>query len=172
MKNKTIDVIKNRVSCRDYSDKKVSLKKLQLILEAGRSAPSACNRQIADITAVRKTSNISKIRDLSKKLMNRDVMYGASTIVLVHAPREDAFCAQDCSCIIENIMVAATALKIDSCWINQFDELLSKEEAKKLRKTLGIPEDHRIVGSVALGYRKEGIVIAVKAKDGINVVIK
>ena len=169
---KTIDIIKSRVSCRDYSEKKVSLKKLQMILEAGKSAPSACNRQIADITAVRKNSNILKIRDLSKSLMNRDVMYGASTIVLVHAPREDNFTAQDCSCIIENMMVAATALKIDSCWINQFDELLGTNEAKKLRKSLGISEDHRVVGSVALGYRKEGTVIAVKAKDGINVVIK
>ena len=169
---KTIDVIKNRVSCRNYSEKKVSLKKLETILDAGKSAPSACNRQIADITAVRKNSNILKIRDLSKRLMNRDVMYGASTIVLVHAPREDAFTAQDCSCIIENLMIAATALKIDSCWINQFDELLSSNEAKKLRKTLDIPEDHRVVGSVALGYRKEGTVIEVKAKDGINVVIK
>lgn len=169
---KTIDVIKNRVSCRSYSEKKVSLKKLNEILEAGRSAPSACNRQIADITAVRKSSNISKIRDLSKSLMNRDVMYGASTIVLVHAPREDAFCAQDCSCIIENMMIAATALKIDSCWINQFDELLKIEAAKKLRKSLGIPDDHRIVGSVALGYRNDGTEIPVKSKDGISVTIK
>lgn len=169
---KAIDAIKNRVSCRDYSDKKVSLKKLQMILEAGQAAPSACNRQIADITAVRKGVYINKIRDLSKCLMNRDVMYGASTIVLVHAPREDAFCAQDSSCIIENMMVAATALKIDSCWINQFDEFLSANEAKKLRKSLGIPEDHRVVGSVALGFRKEGAVIAVKAKDGINIAIK
>ena len=172
MSNKVVDVIKSRVSCREYSNKKVSLKKLQMILEAGKSAPSACNRQIADITAVRKNSNILKIRDLSKRLMNRDVMYGASTIVLVHASREDAFTAQDCSCIIENIMIAATALKIDSCWINQFDELLNAAEARKLRKLLNIPDDHRIVGSVALGYRKEGAVIAIKNKDGIKVEIK
>ncbi|MBQ0008879.1 MAG: nitroreductase family protein [Firmicutes bacterium] len=135
MSNKVIETIKSRVSCREYSAKKVSIKKLEMILEAGKSAPSACNRQIADITAVRKSSNILKIRELSKCLMNRDVMYGASTIVLVHAPREDAFCAQDCSCIIENMMIAATALKIDSCWINQFDELLNANEAKSL-------EDH------------------------------
>lgn len=169
---KAIDAIKNRVSCRDFSDKKVSLKKLQMILEAGQAAPSACNRQIADITAVRKGVYINKIRDLSKCLMNRDIMYGASTIVLVHAPKVDAFCAQDCSCIIENMMVAATSLKIDSCWINQFDELLVSNEAKKLRKSLGIPDNHRVVGSVALGYRKDGAVIQIKAKDGINVDIK
>ena len=172
MPNKIIETIKSRVSCREYTEKKVSLKKLELILEAGKSAPSACNRQIADITAVRKGVYINKIRDLAKRLMNRDVMYGASTIVLVHGPKDDAFTPQDCSCIIENMMVAATALKIDCCWINQFDELLSSSEAKKLRKALEIPDDHRIVGSVALGYRKEGTTIAVKDKNGINVVVK
>lgn len=172
MANKVIEVIKNRVSCRDYSNKRVSLKKLEMILEAGKSAPSACNRQIADITAVRKSLYINKIRDLSKHLMNRDVMYGASTIVLVHAPKDDPFCAQDCSCIIENMMVAATALKIDSCWINQFDELLGASEAKKLRKSLGIPEDHRVVGSVALGYRKDGLKIEVKDKKNVNIIVK
>lgn len=64
---KTIDLIKSRVSCRDYSEKKVSIKKLQMILDAGKSAPSACNRQIADITAVRKSSYILKIRELSER---------------------------------------------------------------------------------------------------------
>lgn len=170
--NKTLEIITNRVSCREYTDKKVSIKKLEIILDAGKSAPSACNRQIADITAIRKSHYINRIRELSKEHMSRDVMYGASTIVLVHAPRNDNFCVQDCSCIIENMMLAATALKIDSCWINQFDELLSTKEGQKLRKSLGIPQDNRIVGSVSLGYRKDGTVIAVKNKDGIKVVIK
>lgn len=172
MANKVINIITSRVSCREYSAKKVSLKKLQDILNAGKSAPSACNRQIANITCVRKASMMNKLVDLSKALMNRDVMYGATTIVLIHAPREDKFCVQDCSCIIENMMVAATSLKIDSCWINQFDELLSANEAKRIRKSLGIPDENRIVGSVALGYRKDGVSIAIKNKDGINVTIK
>lgn len=170
--NKMIETIKGRVSCRAYSEKKVSPTKLNLILEAGRSAPSACNRQIACITAVRKTSLMKSLRGLANKVMNRDVMYGASTIVLVHAPREDAFTAQDCSCILENIFLAAAALKIDSCWINQFDELLYSPEGHKLLKKLGIPEDHRIVGSAALGYRKEGLKIDIKDKSNIKVEVK
>lgn len=92
MSKKVIDVIKSRVSCRAYSDKKVSIKKLEIILDAGKSAPSAMNRQIADITVVRKSSYVSKLRELSLKLSNRDAMYGAGTIILVHVPREDAFC--------------------------------------------------------------------------------
>ena len=169
---KTIDVIKNRVSCRSFSDKKVSLKKLNEILLAGQSAPSAMNRQIANITAVRRSPKIEALRELGKLLEKRDVMYGAKTLVLVHAPRDDKYCIQDCSCILENIFVAAASLKIDSCWINQFDVLLASEEGKKLRKKLGIPKENMIVGSAALGYRKEGTKIEVKNKNDVVVDIK
>lgn len=169
---KTIDVIKSRYSCREYSDKKVSLKKLNEILLAGQSAPSAMNRQIATITAVRRTSNVEALRELGKLLAKRDVMYGSKTIVLVHAPRDDKFCIQDSACILENIFVSAAALKIDSCWINQFDELLSSEEGKKLRKKLGIPQENMIVGSAALGYRKEGSKVELKDKSNIAIDIR
>lgn len=172
MANKAIEAIKTRVSCRDFSERKVSSKKLLEIAEAGRSAPSACNRQIATITVVKNKGNVEKLRALGQELMNRDVMYKAHSIILVSAPREDSFTAQDCSCILENIFVAANALKIDSCWINQFDELLSSEKGQKVKKTLGIPAENRVIGSAALGYRSEGTVISVKNKDGIKVVIK
>lgn len=169
---KVIDVIKNRFSCREYSDKKLSLKKLNEILLAGQSAPSAMNRQIAKITAVRRSSKVEALRELGKLLSKRDVMYGAKTIVLVHAPREDRFCIQDCTCVLENIFVAARALKIDSCWINQFDELLSSEEGQKLRKRLGIPKENMIVGSAILGYRKENAKIEIKDKSNITIDIQ
>ena len=169
---KVIDVIKGRFSCREYSDKKVSLKKLNEILLAGQSAPSAMNRQIAKITAVRRSSKVEALRELGKLLSKRDVMYGAKTIVLVHAPREDRFCIQDCTCVLENIFVAASALKIDSCWINQFDELLGSEEGKKLRKKLGIPKENMVVGSAILGYRKEGSKVDIKSKSNITIDIQ
>lgn len=166
---KVIDVMKSRFSCREYSDKKVSLKKLNEILLAGQSAPSAMNRQIAKITVIRRSSKVEALRELGKLLAKRDVMYGANTIVLVHAPREDRFCIQDCACVLENIFLAATSLKIDSCWINQFDELLSSQEGKKLRKKLGIPQENMIVGSAILGYRKEGTKIEIKDKSNITI---
>lgn len=111
MSNKTLECIYSRVSCREYDKKKVSLKKLEAILEAGKMAPSAMNRQIASITCVRSKSNIEKLRALSLEEAKRDCMYGANTIVLVHGPREDRFTVQDCSCILENFSWLQTRLK-------------------------------------------------------------
>ena len=172
MANKAIDAINTRVSCRDYDERKVSLKKLMQILEAGKMAPSAMNRQIASITCVRSKAKVEQLRELSKELMNRDCMYGANTIVLVHGPRDDHFTVQDCSCVLENIFVAANALKIQSCWINQFDELFESNKGKKIKAKLGIPEDHRIVGSASLGFARNPEKLEIKARKEDFITIK
>lgn len=172
MGNKTLEIIKNRVSCRSYSDKKVPFKKVLEIAEAGKFAPSGKNRQIANMFIVKSKRNIEKLRGLSEKVLNRDCMYGANTIILVAGPRDDAFTFQDCSCILENMFVAANALKIASCWINQFEELFNTIDGLKVKKSLGIPDDFRIVGSCILGYPSTGEFPATKErkKDFIKIV--
>ena len=164
MKNKTIELIKSRTSCRAYSDKKVSLKKALEVAEAGKFAPSGMNRQIANIYVINSKAKVEKLRNLSLKIRDRDCMYGAKTIILVGAPRGDRFTDLDCSCILENMFLAAHALKLSSCWINQFDEFFQTKDGLKVKKSLGIPEDYRIVGSCILGYAKEGNEPAVKER--------
>ena len=164
MANKTIENIKNRVSCRSYSEKKVSIKKVMEIAEAGKFAPSGMNRQIANIYVVNSKSKVEKLRNLSIKIRGKDCMYGARTIILVAGPREDRFTFQDCSCVLENMFIAAKALGIASCWINQFDEFFEDKDGLKVKKYLGIPEDYRVVGSCALGYPSEGTVLQVKER--------
>ena len=61
------------------------------------------------------------------------------------------------------MFIAANALHIDTCWINQLEDLLSDSNYKSLRKLLGISEDYRVIGSVILGYRKDKD-IAIKAR--------
>ena len=172
MSNKTIELIKSRVSCRAYSEKKVSLKKVLEIAEAGRFAPSAMNRQICNIYIINSKSKVEKLRTLSVKLRERDCMYGAKTVILVGGPRDDKFTFQDGSCILENMFLAAHALKISSCWINQFDDLFQEKDGLKVKKSLGIPDDYRIVGACILGYPKEGTVLASKPRKEDFIQIK
>ena len=164
MRNKTLDIIKNRVSCRSYSDKKVPLKKVFEIAEAGKYAPSGMNRQIANIYVVNSKRNIEKLRKLSLKIREKDCMYGAKTIILVAGPRDDRFTFQDCSCVLENMFVAAKALNVASCWINQFEEFFNDKEGIKVKKSLGIPEDYYIVGSCVLGYPNDPSSLKVKER--------
>ena len=164
MKNKTVDLIKSRVSCRSYSDKKVPFKKVLEVAEAGKYAPSGMNRQICNIYVVKSKRCMDKLRTLSLKIREKDCMYGAKTIILVGGPKDDPFTFQDGSCILENMFLAAHALKIDSCWINQFEQLFETKDGEKVKKSLGIPEDYRIVGSCILGYAKEPESLKVKER--------
>ena len=167
MENKVLKTIKSRVSCRSYSDKKVSLKKAMMVAEAGKFAPSGMNRQIANIYVINSKRNVEKLRRLSLEIRNKDCMYGAKTIILVAGPRDDRFTYQDCSCILENMFVAAHSLNLASCWINQFDEFFQTKNGLKVKKSLGIPEDFMVVGSCILGYPAENAVLAVKdRKEG------
>ena len=172
MANKSIELIKSRVSCRAYSDKKVSLKKALEVAEAGKFAPSGMNRQIINIFLVNSKAKVEKLRNLCLKIANRDCMYGAKTILLVGGPRGDRFTDLDGSCVLENMFLAAHALKLDSCWINQFDELFQTPDGLKVKKALGIPEDYRIVGSCILGYAKDPDSLKVKDRkeDFIKVI--
>lgn len=156
MENKTLRIIKSRVSCRAYSEKKVPLKKVLAVAEAGKFAPSGMNRQIANIYVVKTKRYVEKLRTLSINVANRDCMYGAQTVILVSGPRGDRFTFQDCSCVLENMFLAAHALGIASCWINQFEDLFSSKDGLKVKKSLGIPEDQQIVGACILGYPKDG----------------
>ena len=159
-----LKIIKTRVSCRSYSEKKVSLKKVLEIAEAGKYAPSGMNRQIANIYVVTSKRLVEKLRKLSIEVANRDCMYGAKTVILVAGPRNDRFTYQDCSCVLENMFVAANALKISSCWINQFEDLFQTKNGLKVKKALGIPEEQQIVGSCVLGYPKDNAVINPKER--------
>ena len=95
MENKVVKTIKTRVSCRAYSEKKVSLKKALEVAEAGKYAPSGKNRQIANIFVVNSKKYVERLRKLSQEQLDRDCMYGAKTIILVTGPRDDKFTYQD-----------------------------------------------------------------------------
>ena len=84
--------------------------------------------------------------------------------MIVHGPRDDRFTYQDCSCVLENMFIAAASLNINSCWINQTNELLSSPKGLKLKKALGIPEENMVVGTCILGYAAEGTKLEVKQR--------
>ena len=164
MENKVIKTIKSRVSCRSYNEKAVSLSKVKLIAECGKMAPTARNRQIPFISVIRSKKNVEKLKTLSLEVFQRDCFYGAKTMLIVHAPREDKFCIQDSTCVLENMFIAASALNIASCWINQVDDMFATEKGKKLKRALKIPEENMVVGTCILGYPNEGVKLEVKPR--------
>ena len=58
----------------------------------------------------------------------------------------------DCACALENMMIAANELDLGSCWINQLKWLNEDEALLEYERSLGLEENERIYGALAVGY--------------------
>lgn len=122
------------------------------------------------------TQNPELVAKLSK--MNADVMgskadpfYGAPTVIIVFSDSKMGTCVENGSLVMGNLMNAAHALGVDSCWIHRAREVFDSEEGKELKKQWGVPDEYIGIGHCVLGYRdceyptakprKEGFVIRV-----------
>ncbi len=79
------DVVKNRYSCKKYSERKVDRARLNEILEAGRLAPTAKNLQEQHIYVVESKENLAKIDKATP------CRYGAPTVLVVAFDKNNVF---------------------------------------------------------------------------------
>lgn len=152
--NETLQTLKNRCSVKHYTDRQVPDAVLDAILEAGLYAPSGLNNQQVFMVAVRD----KKTRDLLAQMNTRirgvadDTFYGAPCVVVVLADPEHGTWVEDGSLVMGNLLNAATALGVDSCWIHRARETFDLPEGKALLRAWGLPEHLRGVGNCILGY--------------------
>jgi nitroreductase len=144
-----MDAIKIRKSVRSYLDKPVEDEKLKTILEAGRLAPSASNRQEWRYVIVRDREERERIAEAA----NRQSFVGEAPVIIVACAETDGHimsCGQPCYPIdvaisLDHMTLVAAELSLGTCWIGAFNE-------KKVKEILGIPEHIRVVALMPLGY--------------------
>lgn len=141
--NQVIEGIKKRRSCRAYESRQISDEELNEILECGLLAPSGRNQQGIKFTVIQNKDVLDRL----KEMVGRDFIYGAPTLVVVHAPESYKFVETDGSVAIENMYIAANALGLGACWINQLKDYYGNG----LLNELGL-EKNIVTGSLALGY--------------------
>jgi nitroreductase len=145
------DVVKNRFSCKKFSDKPVPQEALDAVLEAGRLAPTAKNLQEHHIYVAQKPETFAVID------AETPCRYGASAVLVVTYDRNNVFTypgekhnsgVEDASIVATHLMLAAANAGLDSCWVNFFDP-------EKLAAALGLPENESILMLLDLGYKAE-----------------
>ena len=146
------EVIKNRYSCKKYSDRQVEADKLDKILNAGRLAPTAKNLQEQHVYVIQSPNVLAKID------MVTPCRYGAPTVLVVAFDSKNVFTypggkrdsgVEDATIVATHMILAAADEGVDSCWINFLDP-------EKLAETLGLPEDEEVLMVMDLGYAAEG----------------
>lgn len=147
-----MEAIKTRRSIRKYQDKPVEPDKLDKVLEAGRLAPSASNRQEWRYVVV---TDKGMRKKLSEAASNQRFVAQAPVIIAACAETDNhlMMCGQPCYPIdvaisLDHMTLAAWEEGLGACWIGAFDEA----EVKRL---LSIPENIRVVELLTLGHPDE-----------------
>ena len=78
--------------------------------------------------------------------------YNAPALIVTANKKDYGNNMADCACALENMMLMANALDLGSCWINQLRWLNENERLLARFRELGLAEDERIYGAVALGW--------------------
>lgn len=149
------EIIKTRRSVRVWDQKMVSEEQLQRVIDAGRWAPSSCNRQTCTFYKIydQETKDIvSRIRigRIESMIADASVLVLATVDQRPYSPNEVYAPAMDVAATIQNILLAARALGLGGCWIYWHVE--DTEMEKKLRLKLNIQEHFRIYSIICLGY--------------------
>lgn len=84
--------------------------------------------------------------------VSSDPYYGAPTLVLVFASKDNENNYRDGSLVLGNMMLAAHSIGLASCWINREDKMFETAEGKQIMKELNLPDGLMGVGALSLGY--------------------
>ncbi|MCK9298765.1 MAG: nitroreductase [Methanoculleus sp.] len=164
-------VIRERRSVRNYTGREVPDEALRAIIAAGIQAPTALGLQpwqfvvVRDRDLMRRASDyckpilIEKIGEESRpgteeflaalKTPEFSIFYNAPVLVLVLGARDVASSVLDCTLCAENMMLAAWALGIGSCWIGAAALI---EQNPEILAAMKVPGDHQIVAPLIFGY--------------------
>lgn len=195
--NEIINNILTRRSIRVFKEEQIPESDLNIILEAATFAPTGMNAQSWHFTAIHSKEKLAELNLLVQKVLvthpgadpsmpyidflknmaeapNFNFFYHAPTLVIASNSINSASAApqSDCTAALQNIFLAAHSLGIGSCWIHLLVLISDLPEIKDHLTALGVPLDHKIYGSAALGFpgrsnpkpspRKSGVITIVK----------
>lgn len=154
--NETLQTIFTRKSVRKFTDREVEKDKIELILRAAMSAPSACNQQPWEFICV---TDQKVLNELGEKLPYAKMLIGARLAFIVAADMNKALGGQgrihwidDCSAASENILLAAHSLGLGAVWTAVHP---GEDRIKTVREVLNLPESVIPLNVIPVGYPAE-----------------
>ena len=167
----TIQDLTTRRSVKKYQPTQINRADLEKILKAGMNAPSGMGRQSAVMVVVQEPDTVKQLSRMNAEVMgvHTDPFYGAPTVIVVFADKEVPTCKEDGSLVMGNLLNAAHALGLGSCWVHRAKEVFDSAEGKALMKKWGLKDSLEGIGHCILGYgegpepaekpRKDGYVV-------------
>ncbi|MBN2228680.1 MAG: nitroreductase family protein [Candidatus Thorarchaeota archaeon] len=142
-----IKAIRERRSIRKYKPTEVSDEKIDTILQAGRWAPSASNKQPWHFIVVRDHSIRSRLAEAHA--YGRFMKESPVVIVVLGDPtKHPKYHLADPHNAVQNMLLAAYHQGLSTCWMGVRDTDIEPA----FRQLLNIPEDFRVICAVSVGY--------------------
>ncbi len=174
MENIALENLKTRRSVRKFSNKEVEQEKLDAILEAATYAPTGMGAQSPAIVLVKDPEILKRISRMNAKVMARDMdpFYGAPAVALVFGNKASVPTWFEDACLVAgNLLNAAHAVGVDSCFIYRAKEVFESAEGIALLKEWGLNENYVGVANCILGYGDSPAPVAKERKaDYIRIV--
>ena len=152
-----MNTLLNRRSIRRYKEDQVPNELLDQVLTAGLYAPTGMNRQNIVMVAVRDKETRDLLSRMNAAVMgsDRDPFYGAPCVIVVLGDPEIYPVVENGSLVLGNLMNAAYAVGLGSCWIHRAKQTFETEEGKALLRKWGLKENLVGIGNCILGYADE-----------------
>ena len=183
--NEIINTILKRRSIRKFRSEQIKDQELREILNCAIHAPSAMNRQKWHFSVLRNRELMDKMVEVIKENIENSSLeflkekarspefhtfYHAPTVIVISGKDGERWMELDCGLAVQNIILSAESLNINSCVIASSDLLFMSEKGRAFIKDIGIPEGYSHICTVALGYKEGEVSVPVKNKDVVNFV--
>ena len=146
------EIFEKRYSARKYTDKKVEKELLEKVLDAGRIAPTAVNKQPQRFYVIESKEAIEKLDKVTK------MRYGAQTVILICSDMDEVWKSKyeegyttsdmDISIVTTYMMLKATELGLGTVWVRAFD-------SKEVKEEFNLPENIKPICMMPIGYVAE-----------------
>jgi nitroreductase len=165
---KLLEAIDGRRSVREYTEEPVDDAMLRELIEAAIKAPSAINQQPWAFIVVKEKSCLTRISDQAKahllkaspgapahpfrEMLNDpkfDIFYHAPVLIVIVAAEPTDWAVEDCSLAAENLMLAAYAKGLGTCWIGFAQNWLATADGKA---ELGVPVTYAPIAPIIVGH--------------------
>ena len=186
-----LEAIFTRRSTRKLKPEPPTRELIEKVVEAGRAAPSGSNSRTTHFIVITKPDILSELAALvriefakmeagpetyislrnaihASKQGTYVFHYHAPVLIVTANKKQYGNAIADSACALENMMIAANALDLGSCWINQLHWLTDNEAVREYMSALGLSEDETITGGLILGYGADGLPVRSKRKQTGN----
>jgi nitroreductase len=142
-----IEVLKTRRSVRAFRREPVPRKILEDLVDCGRLAASAINIQPWEFVVVTDPATLRRLGETT----DHGKFIADAPVCVVVLSRDTKYYLEDGSAATENILLAARAHGLGSCWVAGD----KKPYAGEICRLVGAPQDCRLVSLIPLGYPAE-----------------